>query len=196
MSKTNPKVDGYIRKNSQWQNELNELRKIILTFALTEEIKWRVPCYTLNKKVVLFLGCFSKSAVLSFAKGALLNDPRQILIQQTENSQSVRILRFTSLQEIVSMKLALKAFIRQAVENETAGLKIQFKKTSEFKVPQEFQTKLDELPALKAAFDSLTPGRQRGYLLYFSQPKQSKTRDSRIEKCTPRILNGKGLDDD
>ena len=196
MSKTNPKVDGYIRKNSQWHNELEELRKIILGFPLTEEIKWRVPCYTLNKKVVLFLGCYSKSAVLSFAKGALLKDPSHILIQQTENSQSVRILRFTSRKDILSLKLTLKAYIQEAVENETAGLKVQFKKTAEFKFPVEFQTKLDELPALKAAFDSLTPGRQRGYLLYFSGAKQSKTRESRIEKCMPRILKGKGLDDD
>jgi uncharacterized protein YdeI (YjbR/CyaY-like superfamily) len=196
MTKPNPQVDGYIRKNAEWQTELTELRKIIHTFPLTEEVKWRVPCYTLNKKLVLFLGCFSNSAVLSFAKGALLKDPQKILIQQTENSQSVRILRLTATKEILSLKPTLKAYIQEAIHNEAAGLKVKLKKISEFKVPEEFQSKLQELPALKTAFDALTPGRQRGYLLYFSAAKQSKTRTARIEKHIPQILNGKGLDDE
>lgn len=196
MNRTNPSVDGYIRKSKQWQEELTELRRIILDCGLNEEVKWRVPCYTLQKKLVLFLGRFKESCVLSFAKGALLQDARKILIQQTENSQSVRIIRFTSVRQIVEMEPVLKAYIHEAMENETAGLKVKLKKVSEFKVPPELQVKLKEAPALKTAFKALTPGRQRAYLLYFSGAKQSKTRTARVEKCMRRILDGKGLDDE
>ena len=176
MNKTNPKVDGYVRKSKDWQEELQALRAIILETPLAEEVKWRVPCYTLDKKLVLFIGRFKESCVLSFAKGALLKDPRRILIQQTENSQSVHIMKFTSVQEIAKLQPVLKAYINEAIEAEKAGLKVKYKKTSEFKVSEEFQTRLDELPDLKKAFAALTPGRQRGYLLYFSSAKQSATR--------------------
>ncbi|MGN6371146.1 MAG: YdeI/OmpD-associated family protein [Phycisphaerae bacterium] len=195
MPTPNPQVDGYIRKNSNFQPEFQALRKIIHTFPLTEEIKWRVPCYTLNKKVVLFLGCYSEAAILSFAKGALLKDPKKILIQQTENMQAVRILRFQSLKEIRALEPTLKTYIQEAIDNETAGKKVKLKSTAEFKVPDEFKTKLAENPKLKAAFESLTPGRQRGYLLYFAGAKKSETRSARIDKYTPHILAGKGLDD-
>lgn len=196
MSKMNPQVDGYIRKNKQWQDELNALRKIILGFPLTEEVKWRNPCYTLDKKLVLFLGCFKASTVLSFAKGALLKDPKHVLIQQTENSQAVRIIRFADVGEIKKMEPTLRAYIQEAIDVEKTGLKVRLKTTAEFKVPEEFQAKLKALPALKKAYDGLTPGRQRGYLLYFSGAKQSKTREARVEKYVPKILSGKGLDDD
>ncbi len=196
MNKTNPKVDGYIRKSKEWQEELQKLRTIIVDSGLTEEVKWRVPCYTFQGSNVVFIGRFKESCVLSFVKGALLKDARKILIQQTENSQSVRIIRFTTVQEIVKLEPVLKAYLREAIEVEKAGLKVKLKKTSEFKVPEEFQTKLDEVPALKEAFGALTPGRQRGYLLYFSGAKQSKTRTLRVEKVMPKILKGKGLDDE
>jgi uncharacterized protein YdeI (YjbR/CyaY-like superfamily) len=195
-SKTNRSVDGYIRKAKRWQNELTELRRIVLDSDLTEDVKWRVPCYTLDGKNVLFLGHMKESCVISFIKGALLKDPKRILIQQTENSQSVRVIRFTDVQEITKLEPVLKSYINEAIAIERAGLKVQFKKASEFKVPEEFQAKLDESPALKTAFHSLTPGRQRGYLLHFAGAKQSKTRAARVEKCMKRILKGKGLDDD
>jgi uncharacterized protein YdeI (YjbR/CyaY-like superfamily) len=195
MSKTNPKVDGYIRKTKEWQEELQGLRTIILDCGLTEEVKWRVPCYTFQGSNVLFIGRFKESCVLSFVKGVLLKDAKRILIQQTENSQSVRIIRFTSVQEIVKMEPVLKAYIHEAIEAEKSGLKVRLKKISEFKIPEEFQTKLDELPALKKAFSALTPGRQRAYLLHFSGAKQSMTRASRVEKCIKQILKGKGIDD-
>jgi uncharacterized protein YdeI (YjbR/CyaY-like superfamily) len=159
-------------------------------------VKWRVPCYTREGRNVIFIGRFKESCVLSFVKGVLLKDPKRILIQQTENSQSVRIIRFTDVQQIVKLEPVLKAYIKEAIEVEKAGLKVKLKKVSEFKVPEELQTKLDELPALKAAFGALTPGRQRAYLLHFSGAKQSTTRASRVDKCTPRILKGKGLDDE
>jgi uncharacterized protein YdeI (YjbR/CyaY-like superfamily) len=196
MNKANPKVDGYLRKSKQWQEELTELRRIILDSPLTEEVKWRVPCYTFQGKNVLFIGRFKESCVLSFVKGVLLKDPKRILIQQTENSQSVRIIRFNKVQQIVELEPVLKDYINEAVAVEKAGLKVQLKKTSEFKIPEEFQTKLDDHPALKKAFAALTPGRQRAYLLYFSAAKQSKTREARVEKCMQQILNGKGLDDE
>jgi len=196
MNKRNPQVDGYLRKSKKWQAELEELRRIILDCELTEEVKWRVPCYTFQKKLVLFMGRFKESCMLSFAKGALLKDAKSILIQQTENSQSVRIIRFTNVQQIVKLEPVFKAYIKEAVEVEKAGLKVKLKKTSEFKIPQEFQTKLDEIPALKKAFAALTPGRQRAYLLYFSGAKQSKTRSSRVGKWMQQILNGKGMDDE
>jgi uncharacterized protein YdeI (YjbR/CyaY-like superfamily) len=196
MNAANPKVDGYIRKSEEWQEELQKLRAIILDRGLIEEVKWRVPCYTYQKKIVLFIGRLKESCVLSFAKGTLLKDAKRILIQQTENSQSVRIIRFTSIQEIVKLEPVLKAYINQAIEVEKAGLKVKFKKTSEFNIPEEFQAQLDEISELKTAFAALTPGRQRGYLLYFSGAKQSKTRAARVEKYMQQILAGKGIDDE
>jgi len=196
MNRMNPSVDGYVRKSKQWQEELQKLRTIILDCGLTEEVKWRVPCYTFQGTNVLFIGRFKESCVLSFIKGVLLKDARRILIQQTENSQSVRIIRFTNVQQIVKLEPVLKAYIHEALEVEKSGVKVKLRKVSEFKVPEEFQTRLDELPALKEAFGALTPGRQRAYLLYFSGAKQSKTREARVEKCRRRILDGKGLDDD
>ena len=196
MNKTNPKVDGYIRKSKQWQEELQKLRTILLDCQLTEEVKWRVPCYTFQGRNVAFIGRFKESCVLSFIKGALLKDARRILIQQTENSQSVRIIRFTTVEQIVKLEPVLKAYVHEAIAVEKAGLKVTLKKVSEFKIPEEFQAKLDELPALKKAFGALTPGRQRGYLLHFAGAKQSKTRAARVEKWMPHILNGKGIDDE
>ena len=196
MNKMSPKVDGYIRKNKKWQEELQKLRTIILDCPLTEEVKWRVPCYTFQQKNVVFLGALKESCVLSFVKGVLLKDAKGILIQQTENSQSVRVIRFAHVQQIIELEPVLKAYINEAIEVEKAGLKVTLKKVSEFKIPEEFQTKLDEIPSLKKAFSALTPGRQRAYLLYFSGAKQSKTRESRVEKCMQRILNGKGIDDE
>ena len=195
-SRSNPSVDGYIRKSKQWQTELQELRRIILDTPLVEEVKWRVPCYTFEGSNVLFIGHLKESCVLSFIKGALLKDPKHILIQQTENSQSVRVIRFTDVQQISKLEPVLKAYIHEAIEVEKAGLKVNFKKPSEFKIPEEFQTRLREQPALKTAFNALTPGRQRAYLLYFSGAKQSKTRESRVEKYVKHILNGKGIDDE
>ena len=195
MNPMNSKVDGYVRKSKHWQEELQRLRTIILDCGLTEEVKWRVPCYTFQDSNVVLLGRFKESCVLSFVKGALLKDANSILIQQTENVQAARQIRFTNVRKIVEMEPILKAYIYEAIEVEKAGLKVNFKKTSEFKIPEEFQKKLDETPALKKAFAALTPGRQRGYLFYFSQPKQSKTRESRVEKCKQQILNGKGLND-
>jgi uncharacterized protein YdeI (YjbR/CyaY-like superfamily) len=195
MNAMNRGVDGYIRKNKKWQAELQKLREIILDSPLTEEVKWRVPCYTFQGKNVVFLGAFKESAVLSFVKGVLLKDAKKILIQQTENSQSVRIIRFANVEQIVELTPVLKAYIHEAVEVEKAGLKVKLMKPSEFKTPEELQTKFDEMPALKTAFSALTPGRQRAYLLHFSGAKQSATRASRIEKCVKQILKGKGLDD-
>lgn len=196
MSKTNPSVDGYIRKNKEWQAELSALRAILLDSELVEEVKWRVPCYTFQGANVAFIGPMKQSCVLSFVKGALLKDAKKILIQQTENSQSVRVIRFKNVEEIAKLEPVLKAYVDEAIAVEKAGLKVAFKKTSEFKVPEELTAKLVESPDLSAAFDALTPGRQRGYLLYFSGAKQSKTRVARIEKYAQHILNGKGIDDE
>src|SRR5579864_594190 len=195
MNKTNPKVDGLLRKAKTWKEELQKLRTIILECGLSEEVKWRVPCYTFEKRNIVLIHGFKEYCALLFFKGALLKDPKGILITQTENTQATRQIRFTNAQEIVEMEAILKSYIYEAIEVEKAGLKVAFKKTTEFTTPEEFQNKLDEIPALKAAFDALTPGRQRAYILYFSAPKQSKTRESRVEKCTQKILNGKGLDD-
>ncbi len=191
----NPKVDFYFTKAKKWQEELEQLRMIILDCGLTEELKWGVPCYTFEKRNIVLIHVFREYCALLFFKGALLNDANGILIRQTENVQAARQIRFTSVREIVKMKPVLKAYIHEAIEVEKAGLKVNFKKTTEFKNPEEFQKKLDKIPALKAAFKALTPGRQRAYILYFSQPKQSKTRESRVEKCMQQILNGKGLND-
>lgn len=196
MHKPNPSVDGYIRKSQDWQTELKKLRELLLDSPLTEEVKWRVPCYTFDGKNVAFIGRFKESCVLSFVKGALLKDPKKILIQQTENSQSVRVIRFTDVTGIEKLAPVLKSYIGEAIDLEKAGLKVEFKKVSEFKVPEEFQAKLDGLPKLKTAFNALTPGRQRAYLLHFGGAKQSATRASRVEKCIPQILKGKGIDDD
>jgi uncharacterized protein YdeI (YjbR/CyaY-like superfamily) len=191
----NPKVDGYLRKAKKWQEELKKLRMIILDCQLTEELKWGVPCYTFEKRNIVLIHGFKEYCALLFFKGALLNDPNGILIQQTENVQAARQIRFTNVRQIVKMKPILKAYIYEAIEVEKAGLKVSFKKTSDFIIPEEFQNKLDKIPTLKTAFYALTPGRQRAYIFYFSQPKQSKTRESRVEKCMQQILNGKGLND-
>src|SRR5437773_1463405 len=191
----NPKVDWYFNKAGKWQKEIMKLREIVLDCDLVEELKWGCPCYTFEKKNIVLIHVFKEYCALLFFKGALLKDKKGILVQQTENVQAARQIRFTSLQQIEKMEKVLKAYIYEAVEVEEAGLKVSMKKTKEFKMPEEFQTKLDKLPALKKAFYELTPGRQRGYLLYFSSAKQSKTREARIEKYVDRILDGRGLDD-
>ena len=195
MNRMNPKVDFYFNKAKKWQEELAKLRMIVLDCGLTEELKWGVPCYTFQKSNVVLIHVFKEYCALLFVKGALLSDPIGILIQQTENVQAARQIRFTNVKEIVKLKTSLKAYIQEAIEVEKAGLKVDLKKTTEFNMPEEFLNKLDEMPALKEAFDALTPGRQRAYLLYFSAPKQSKTRAARVEKCMQPILEGKGLND-
>jgi uncharacterized protein YdeI (YjbR/CyaY-like superfamily) len=191
----NPKVDEFLSKAKQWKEEYEKLRKIVLDCELTEEFKWMHPCYTLEKKNIVLIHGFKEYCALLFHKGALLQDAHGILIQQTENVQAARQIRFTNLQEIVEMETILKAYIHEAIEVEKAGLEVNFKKNTEYIIPEEFQKKLDEIPALKIAFEALTPGRQRAYILYFSGPKQSKTRESRVEKYMQQILNGKGLND-
>ena len=195
MNRMNPKVDVFLSKAKKWQEEMETLRMIILDCQLTEELKWGKPCYTFQKKNIVLIHGFKEYCALLFIKGALLNDANGILIQQTENTQAARQIRFTNVREIVEMETILKATIYEAIEVEKAGLEVNFKKTTEFIIPEEFQNKLDEIPALKTAFEALTPGRQRAYNLYFSAPKQSKTRESRVEKCMQQILNGKGLND-
>jgi|SRR5664280_2069888 len=191
----NPKVDFYFSKAQKWQKELAKLRTIILDCQLTEELKWGVPCYSFQESNIVLIHVFKEYCALLFIKGALLHDANGILIQQTKNVQAGRQIRFTNVREIVEMETILKAYIFEAIEVEKAGLKVNFKKATEFIIPEEFQNKLDEIPALKTAFDALTPGRQRAYILFFSEPKQSKTRESRVEKCMQQILNGKGLND-
>ena len=195
MNDKNPKVDGYLRKNKRWLPELEALRSIILESPLTEDVKWRVPCYTSQAHNVVFLGAFKEYCSLSFIKGVLLKDPRGILQKPGENTQSSRLVRFTSVQEIEKLKSVLTAYILEAIEIENAGLKVTLKKITDRKVPDELETKFTELPSLKTAFHALTPGRQRAYFLHFSTAKQSTTRTSRVEKCVRRILDGKGLDD-
>lgn len=191
----NPKVDWYFTKNKKWQGEIETLRSIVLDCGLTEELKWGVPCYTLEDSNVVLIHVFKEYCALLFHKGVLLKDPNGILIQQTENVQAARQLRFTNLQEIEKRKRIIKAYIKEAIEVEKAGLKVPMKKTKEFDMPEEFQNKLNEMPALKKAFKALTPGRQRGYLLFFSSAKQAATRTARVEKHVQQILDGKGLDD-
>ncbi|MDQ3682162.1 MAG: DUF1801 domain-containing protein [Bacteroidota bacterium] len=191
----NPKVDFYFNKAKKWQEEIRKLRMVVLDCGLTEELKWGVPCYTLQKSNIVLIHVFKEYCALLFFKGALLNDANGILIQQTKNVQAGRQVRFTSVQEIAEMEAILKAYIYEAIEVEKAGLQVDFKKTTEFTIAEEFQNKLDKTPALRTAFDALTPGRQRAYMLYFSAPKQSKTRESRVEKCMKQILKGKGLND-
>lgn len=192
----NPKVDAYISKAKKWQAESEKLRTIILDCQLTEELKWGVPCYTFENRNVVLIHGFKEYCALLFFKGALLKDAKGILITQTENVQAARQIRFTNVGEIVKMESILKTYIHEAIAVEKSGLKVDFKKTTEFDIPEEFQNKLNKIPAFKTAFEALTPGRQRAYFLYFSAPKQSKTREVRIEKCMEKILNGKGLNDE
>ncbi|MCY7758276.1 YdeI/OmpD-associated family protein [Bacillus inaquosorum] len=194
-NRTNPKVDEFLNKATKWKEEYEKLRNICLDFELTEEFKWKHPCYTFNSKNIVLIHGFKEYCALLFHKGALIKDDHGILIQQTENVQAARQIRFTNVQEIVEMETILKAYIHEAIEVEKAGLEVDFKKDTEYKIPEELQNKFDQIPALKAAFEALTPGRQRAYILYFSQAKQSKTRESRIEKYMEKILNGQGLKD-
>ena len=191
----NPKVDFFFNKAGKWKEEFEKLRIIALDCGLTEELKWGCPCYTFQKKNVVLIHGFKEYCALLFFKGALLKDKKGIVIQQTENVQSARQVRFTNVREIKKSESVLKTYILEAIEVEKSGLKVDIKKTSDYAIPEEFGIKLDKMPALKAAFNALTPGRQRAYLFHFSQPKQSKTRESRVEKYIPQILKGKGLDD-
>lgn len=194
-NKKNPEVDFFFDKAKKWHEEYEQLRSIALDCGLTEELKWGCPCYTFEKANIVLIHGFKEYCALLFMKGALLKDPEGMLVQQTENVQGARQIRFTNAREIVRTKTIIKAYIKEAIEVEKAGLKVALKKTSEFNMPEEFQTTLDDLPELRTAFYKLTPGRQRGYLLHFSSPTQSKTRKARIEKCVQQILNGKGLND-
>ncbi len=194
-SSMNPKVDFFFKKAEKWRNEFVELRKIILACQLTEELKWGVPCYTFQDKNIVLIHGFKEYCAILFIKGALLKDARGILIQQTENVQAARQVRFTSVHQIIELEPVLKSYIHEAIEVEKAGLKVNYKKTTEFDVPEELINKLEAVPGLQDAFDALTPGRQRAYIFYFSQPKQSKTRQARIEKYIQQILDGKGLND-
>jgi uncharacterized protein YdeI (YjbR/CyaY-like superfamily) len=191
----NPKVDFFFGKAKKWQKEFEQLRTIILDCGLAEELRWGCPCYAHNKKNIVLMHGFKEYCALLFFKGALLKDTNGILIQQTKNVQSARQVRFTHVREIVKLKTILKAYVYEAIEVEKAGLKVHLKKTADFKIPEEFQNKLDKSPVLKKAFKALTPGRQRAYIFYFAQAKQSKTRESRVEKHIQQILDGKGLDD-
>jgi len=191
----NPKVDWFFSKDTKWQKEYEKLRMIILDCGLIEELKWGCPCYTFENTNIVLIHGFKEYCALLFFKGALLNDPNGILIQQTKNVQSARQIRFTNIKEIVKMEKNLKAYVYEAIEVERAGLKVKLKKTSDYKIPEEFQKNLDKNKALKTAFEKLTPGRQRAYIFYFSQAKQAKTREERVEKYMKQILNGKGLDD-
>jgi uncharacterized protein YdeI (YjbR/CyaY-like superfamily) len=193
MNKMNPKVDEFLREAKKWREEFEKLRKVCLDCGLTEELKWGKPCYTYRESNIVLIHGFKEYCALLFMKGALLKDPMDILVQQTENVQAARQIRFTNVREIVQMERVLKAYIKEAKEK--AGLEVSYKETSQFAMPEEFQKRLGRSPGLKKAFESLTPGRQRGYLLYFSAAKQSKTRDARIEKCVQQILSGKGLND-
>jgi uncharacterized protein YdeI (YjbR/CyaY-like superfamily) len=194
MNKRNPKVDAVLRQEKKWQEEFEMLRKTALDSPLTEELKWRQPCYTLAGRNVVLIHGFKEYCALMFFKGALLKDPRRILSTPGQH-QAARQIRFINVREIAKMAAIVKAYIREAIELEKAGLKVKLKKTEDFRVPDEFQKKLDEIPTLQTAFRALTPGRQRGYIFHFSQPKQSKTREARVAKCMPLILRGKGLSD-
>jgi uncharacterized protein YdeI (YjbR/CyaY-like superfamily) len=191
----NPKVDWFFSKDTKWQKEYEKLRTIILDCGLTEELKWGCPCYTFQNTNIVLIHGFKEYCADLFFKGALFNDPNGILIQQTKNVQSARQIRFTNVKEIVKLERLLKVYIYEAIEVEKTGLKVKLKKTSDFKIPEEFQKKLDKNAVLKKAFQALTPGRQRAYIFYFSKPKQSKTRESRVEKSVQQILDGKGLND-
>lgn len=195
MTQPNPQVDGFLRKEKRWREELTKLRAILLDCDLTEEVKWRHPCYTFEGSNIVILGGFKEYCVINFIKGALLKDAKKILVLPGENTQASRFVRFTELQQITKLSPVLKAYIREAVEVEKAGLKVPMKKITDREIPEELQTKFEELPALKKAFESLTPGRQRQYLMHFSSAKQSATRSSRVEKCVQQILDGKGMND-
>ncbi|HKT13436.1 MAG TPA: DUF1801 domain-containing protein [Terriglobia bacterium] len=195
LQETNPKVDAFLSRARKWREEFEKLRATVLACGLREELKWGQPCYTFQGKNIVVIHGFKEYCALLFFKGALLKDAKGILIQQTENVQSARQIRFTSVREISRLEPTLREYIFEAVEVERAGWKVKLKKTSDYKIPEEFQAKLNAKPELKAAFYRLTPGRQRRYLFYFSQAKQSKTRTARVEKYAPQILDGKGLDD-
>ncbi|HZG29256.1 MAG TPA: DUF1801 domain-containing protein [Ensifer sp.] len=195
MNQTNPKVDAYLKRNARWQAEMTALRALLLDCPLVEDLKWGVPCYTLDGKNVVLIHAFKEYCALLFHKGALMKDPDGVLIQQTENVQSARQIRFTSLEETQRMQNLVKSYVHEAIDVEKAGLKVIHKSVAEFAMPDEFRSALSEDDTLKSAFDALTPGRQRAYLLHFSSAKQSATRQSRIEKCRPKIMEGKGLDD-
>lgn len=191
----NSKIDPYFRKLKKWKEEFELLREIVLDCGLTEDFKWMHPCYTYDNKNIVLIHGFKDYCALLFHKGALIKDPHGILIQQTENVQAARQIRFTHVQDIEEMELILKAYIHEAIEVEKAGLQINYKKNTEYVIPEELENKFAQMPDLKTAFEALTPGRQRAYILHFSTPKQSKTRESRIEKNIPHILSGKGLND-
>lgn len=191
----NPKVDWYFVKHKEWQTEIETLRTIILECGLTEELKWGCPCYTLEQSNIVLIHVFKEYCAVLFFKGALLKDAKGILIQQTKNVQAARQIRFTNVKEVIKLKPTLKAYIKEAIQAEKSGIKVELKKTAEFDMPDEFKTQLNKNASLKKAFYALTPGRQRGYLLYFSSAKQMKTREARIKKYTPQILKGKGIDD-
>jgi uncharacterized protein YdeI (YjbR/CyaY-like superfamily) len=195
MDRMNPKVDEFMSKAKKWREEFEKLRMICLDCGLTEELKWGKPCYTLEKSNIAILQGFKEYCAIMFFKGALLHDPNGILVKPGKNTQAGRQIRFTNVREVADKEPTLKAYISEAIEVEEAGLEVDLKETAEFTVAEEFQNKLDAMPALKTAFEALTPGRQRAYLLYFSSAKQSKTRVSRVEKCIPKILDGKGLND-
>jgi uncharacterized protein YdeI (YjbR/CyaY-like superfamily) len=191
----NSSINWFFDKSTKWQEAYQELREIVLSFDLVEELKWGCPCYTIDKKNVLLIHGFKDYCALLFMKGAIIKDTKNILVQQTENVQSGRQIRFKNLDEIIKQKSVIKSYIKNAIEVEKSGVKIEMKKATEFKIPDEFQSALMEMSELKSAFDKLTPGRQKGYLLYFSSAKQSKTRSERVEKYIPKILGGKGLED-
>lgn len=192
----NPSVDFYFDKAEKWQKEIEKLRTIALDCGLTEALKWGCPCYTFQETNIVLIHVFKEYCAFLFFKGALLNDPNGILIQQTKNVQAARQIRFTNIREIVKMEAILKAYIYEAIEVDKAGLQVPLKKTAEYAIPEEFQKQLNKKAALKKAFQALTPGRQRAYILYFSAPKQAKTRESRVEKYIPQILDGRGLNDE
>ena len=191
----NTNVNWFFDKKTKWQEAYQELRELALSTELTEELKWGCPCYTIDKNNVFLIHGFKEYCALLFMKGAIMKDPKNILVQQTENVQSARQIRFVSLEEIIKQKSVIKSYIKNAIEVEKSGVKVEMKKATEFKMPDEFQSALNEMKELKTAFENLTPGRQRGYLLFFGSAKQSKTRNERVDKYIPKILDGKGLDD-
>jgi uncharacterized protein YdeI (YjbR/CyaY-like superfamily) len=191
----NPKVDSYLKRQGKWREEQARLRDLLLDSGMTEELKWGHPCYALDGKNVALIHAFKEYCAILFHKGSLMKDPKGVLIQQTKNVQAARQIRFTSLAQVNKLAKTVKAYVKEAIEIERAGLKVKFKKTDEYELPEEFESKLHAIPKLEAAFAALTPGRQRAYIFHFSQPKLSKTRTARVEKHMPRILKGLGLDD-
>jgi uncharacterized protein YdeI (YjbR/CyaY-like superfamily) len=191
----NPKVDAFMERRKTWRAEMEKLREILLATGLEEDLKWGQPCYALDGKNVALIHAFKEYCAILFHKGVLLKDPKHVLIQQTQNVQAARQIRFRSVRDVTKLAKTVKAYVREAIEIERAGLKVKMKKTEDFELPEELESKLDAIPKLRAAFEALTPGRQRGYIFHFSQAKQSKTRTARVEKHMPRILKGLGLDD-